>query len=1218
MSHPATSSPLASRLATLTLVFTLAGSSLAARADVPAPLPTVAERTDYQETATYEQVVEHLRQLAQRYPDAIRLGDYGRSLQDRALPYLILAQPPIKTPEAAIASGKLVVLATGAIHAGEVCGKEALPALVRDLAETRSPLLNDLVFLIAPILNPDGNDAIGPIDQNRPGQNGPARVGIRENLQRLDLNRDWMKLETPELRALVNLMNRCQPHVVIETHTTNGSAIRHTMTYDGSKHAAALPALRDYLRNDLLPGAGTDLERATGFTTTFYGYFDRDGERWLSYPGQARYGTNDQGLRGCVSVLTEAYSHAFYKDRVIATREYTRAILERVARDQDKVRTLCRQARQANQGQVGDPIAIRERVEPVSQPLVVQGYERHSDQNAPKDHTVSWINEIVADETVPRPFAYLLPPEASEAVATLKRHGLTVETLRAPIELELEVDRVETLERAERPFQNHRMLTVGTVRRVQSRVVPAGWSVVSATQPLGTLAVLLLEPRSDDGLTAWNAFDDLLKVGEDHPVARLAVVPNQPLPTINAAVSNPSTTESSSRRSGPNGSPHQEQEQEDAKPRREPEPGPWLDSEHWLTPDRRNKVNARTGEITPLDGPPPELPVANRLRGELGGLAVPGYVSPDGQWRAQVKDLNLTITHTKTKETRQLTRDGGGPIRNGDASYVYWEEVFDRNGKAFWWSPDSRHLAFIRFDETPVPPLPVLDAIGFTPSERPAYPRVGEPNPLVKLGIVAIDQNEGETAPPVYFEPPDNPDGSHLIVRAYWRPDGQEVYVYVLNRNQTWLDVYAVTIKGEARKLFRETTGAWVETWEAPVHLKDGSFLFLSERDGYRHLYRYSADGELLGQVTQGDWAIHRLLKVDEEHDRIMFISRKDEPVGMSFYSTRMDGTDLKRLTPGPGVHLVTLAPEGPLFLDRVSTHATPTTITLRSVEDGVAIRTIDTGSTPRSTNPSAPKVELVAIPTPEGDAIHAEIITPDDLDESMAYPVYLSVYGGPRFPSVSDSWRGARPRDQALTSQGYVVFRVDPRSASDISAKSAWLAYKRLGVVELRDLETALEWLKKERPYCDTSRVGIVGASYGGFMAAFALTHSDKFAAGIADAAVTDWRDYDTIYTERYMLTPKENLKGYKETSVVEAASRLKGKLLIAHGGRDFNVPVQNAFKLAQALQRANLDFEFMIYPTAGHGGFGAHSVKLSRKFLKSALGDPRPRADSAEQDDR
>ncbi|WP_168155882.1 DPP IV N-terminal domain-containing protein [Isosphaera pallida] len=1201
----------------LTFVLSLAGWPFAASADAPASLPTIAERSNYQETATYEQVVDHLRQLAQRHPDVIRLGDYGRSFQGRPLPHLILAQPPIDTPEAVANSGKLVVLATGAIHAGEVCGKEALPALVRDLAETHSPLLNDLVFIVAPILNPDGNDAFGPIEQNRPGQHGPARVGTRENAQRLDLNRDWMKLETPELRGLVDLMNRCQPHVVIETHTTNGSAIRHTMTYDGSKHPAASPALRDYLRNDLLPGAGADLERATGFTSTFYGYFDRAGERWLSYPGHARYGTNYQGLRGCVSVLTEAYSHAPYKDRVIATREYVRAILERVARDRDQVHALCQQARRESQGQVGDPIAIRERIKPVSQPLVVQGYERHSDQNAPKDYTVSWMNDIVADETVPRPFAYLLPPEASQAVATLERHGLTVQTLSEPIELELEVDRIDALEHSERTFQNHRLLTVGTTRRTLSRVVPAGWRVVPATQPLGTLAVLLLEPRSDDGLTAWNAFDDLLEVGGDHPVARLATAPTRPLPITPIAVTPPA--ELASPRSGPNVSTLQEQDPPKAV-RREPDPGPWLDADHWLTPDRRNKVHARTGEITPLDGPLPELPVANRLRGELGGVAVPGYVSPDGQWRVQVSNLNLTITHTTTKETRQLTHDGGGPIRNGDASYVYWEEVFDRDSKAFWWSPDSRHLAFIRFDETPVPPLPVLDAISFTPSPRPAYPRVGEPNPPVKLGIVAIDQEDGQQASPVFFDPPDNPDGSHLIVRAYWRPDGQEVYAYVLDRNQTWLDVYAINLKGEARKLFRETTGAWVETWEAPIHLKDGSFLFLSERDGYRHLYRYSRDGALLGQVTRGDWAIHRLLRVDEENDRILFTSRKDEPVGMALYSTRMDGSNLKRLTPGPGVHLVSLAPEGPLFLDRVSTHTTPTTITLRSVEDGLAIRTIntDTSTSSDSANPGGSKVELVAIPTADGDTIYAEIITPADLDESMVYPVYLSVYGGPRFPAVSDSWKGGRVRDQALNAQGYIVFRVDPRSASDISAKSAWLAYKRLGVTELHDLETALEWLKNERPYCDTSRVGIVGASYGGFMAAFALTHSDKFAAGVADAAVTDWRDYDTIYTERYMLTPKENPKGYQETSVVEAATKLKGKLLIVHGGRDFNVPVQNAFKLAHALQRANLEFEFMIYPTAGHGGFGAHAVKLSRDFLKRALGDPRPRADAEDQADR
>ncbi len=257
---------------------------------------------------------------------------------------------------------------------------------------------------------------------------------------------------------------------------------------------------------------------------------------------------------------------------------------------------------------------------------------------------------------------------------------------------------------------------------------------------------------------------------------------------------------------------------------------------------------------------------------------------------------------------------------------------------------------------------------------------------------------------------------------------------------------------------------------------------------------------------------------------------------------------------------------------------------------------------------------ELVKIPARDGFILEGELILPPGLDPSSTepHPVWFMTYAGPHTPTVSDAWNGGRVYDQSLASEGFVVFRVDPRSASGKGAISAWSAYKKLGVQELEDIKDAIGWLKK-KPYVDGSRIGMAGHSYGGFMTSYAMTHCDLFAAGIAGAPVTDWRDYDSIYTERFMLTPQENPKGYAETSVVRAASKLHGRLLIAHGGIDDNVSVRNTLHFVQALQVANKDFELMIYPSSRHGINAAHYQKLQLDFIRRTLGNPRPKAASS-----
>jgi dipeptidyl-peptidase-4 len=294
------------------------------------------------------------------------------------------------------------------------------------------------------------------------------------------------------------------------------------------------------------------------------------------------------------------------------------------------------------------------------------------------------------------------------------------------------------------------------------------------------------------------------------------------------------------------------------------------------------------------------------------------------------------------------------------------------------------------------------------------------------------------------------------------------------------------------------------------------------------------------------------------------------------------------------------------LFVDAWSDRKTPTRVVLRQA-DGAQVRTLDTNPVHAIDDFDFLPVESVQVRTPDGFPLEATVVAPPLTDPKRKFPVWLKTYGGPGMPSIVDEWRGGRVDDQALARAGYVVFRVDPRSASGKGACSAWTAYRQLGVQELKDLETAVKWIG-ERSYVDRARVGISGHSYGGFLAAYCLTHSKLFAAGIAGAPVTDWRNYDTIYTERYMNTPEENGDGYDRASVLKGARDLHGRLLLAHGLMDDNVHFQNTAQLVDALQRADRDFEVMFYPRARHALVGPHYRRLTLEFMKKALKPTEP----------
>jgi len=416
----------------------------------------------------------------------------------------------------------------GNIHAGEVDGKEALLMLARDLATAKErPLLKDLILVFAPIFNADGNEKIDK--NNRREQAGPAEgVGVRVNAQGLDLNRDYVKLESPEVRALVRFLNQWDPTVVIDCHTTNGSYHRYTITYEGGRCPAGNAQVIAHVRDTMLPDLTDRLEKAAGYKSYFYGNFAPMRDRWETVPAQPRYGTHYVGLRDRIAILCESYTYAPYKDRILASRAFVKSIFEHVGENKTKVRTLLEEARAAaSTPKDDDTIALRFKSAPTGRPYKLLGFEeeikdsRRVNTGRPKEYELLYMGGTETTLAVKRPFAYLFPASFAKVTENLQRHGVTVEELREDTELEVEVYRIDKITRAA-AFQKHALVTLEATARKEKRPVAAGTILVRTAQPLGQLAAFLLEPQSTDGLATWNFFDQVLAEGFDFPVLRLS------------------------------------------------------------------------------------------------------------------------------------------------------------------------------------------------------------------------------------------------------------------------------------------------------------------------------------------------------------------------------------------------------------------------------------------------------------------------------------------------------------------------------------------------------------------------------------------------------------------------------------------------------------------------------------------------------------------------
>ena len=557
-------------------------------------------------------------------------------------------------------------------------------------------------------------------------------------------------------------------------------------------------------------------------------------------------------------------------------------------------------------------------------------------------------------------------------------------------------------------------------------------------------------------------------------------------------------------------------------------------------------------------------------------------LSPDARQVAFVRGNDLVTSTVAEGMERRLTTDGSEEVLNGKLDWIYQEEVYGRgNFRSYWWSPDSSRLAFLRLDEKGVPRYTIVDDIPYRPTvEVYPYPKAGDPNPTVKLGIAPA--TGGAT---LWVDLAKYAGGDFLIVDVAWQPDGRGLSFQVQDREQTWLDLnVADPATGQVRTLLRETTKAWVEPHGSPRWLEDGSFLWLSERTGFKHLYRYAPDGTLLRPLTQGRWEVRTLHGVDPKTGWIYYSGTQKSARELQPYRVRTGGGQPQALSKVGGTHTLLFSPGLTYFLDTWSDVNTPPQVRLHKAE-GNLVRVVDANAAPALAAYRLARPEFVQVPTRDGFVMEAVLIKPPDFDPARKYPVYQFTYGGPHAPQVKDGWGGQTYMfHQLLAQKGVVVWICDNRSASGKGAESAWPVYKRFGPGELADVEDGLQWLKKQ-PWVDGTRIGISGWSFGGFMAANALTRSTSFAMGIAGGPVTDWRDYDSIYTERYMRTPGNNAEGYADLSPRAAAARLHGKLLLLHGSIDDNVHPQNTQQFAYELQKAGIPFNMVLYPKSRHG---------------------------------
>lgn len=570
-------------------------------------------------------------------------------------------------------------------------------------------------------------------------------------------------------------------------------------------------------------------------------------------------------------------------------------------------------------------------------------------------------------------------------------------------------------------------------------------------------------------------------------------------------------------------------------------------------------------------------------------------VSPDGRSIAYVKSGNLFVIDVRTRREKRLTRGGNDDILIGRFDWVYEEEFSIRTG--FAWSPDSKHIACWELDTTGEPRFPITDFIPVRNEvEWIRYPKAGDPNARVRIGVVPAEG--GRT---VWADLGPEPD--IYIPRIHWLPDGKSLAIQRLNREQNRLDLLFMDIrKGGARTVLTETDSAgWVDCNDMVRFLPDGRFIWASERSDRMHLYLFGPDGTLIRPLTSGDWDVTALAGVSEKDGWVYYESTEKGVRERHLHRTALAGGRREQLTVGPGTHRIDLSPDCATFLDFFSNVRTPTRSVLRR-SDGSEIRVLRPGALPGLDAFDLAAPEFLTFRTRDGLELNAMLFKPAGFDSTRKYPVLFHTYGGPASQTVIDSWTNGMGSGwhQIMLGHGFLVFGVDNRGTFGHGNRFMNLAAGNMGVGVLDQIEAA-RWLRS-LAYVDSNRIGIWGWSGGGWMTCLAMTRgAGVFRAGAAVAPVTDLRNYDTIWTERYMGLPGRNPSGYDESSPMTWIDGYRGGLLLVHGTSDDNVHCSSTLQLAHALQNGRKPFSLMLYPRREHGLSG----KDTRVHLYNGLTD-------------
>lgn len=628
----------------------------------------------------------------------------------------------------------------------------------------------------------------------------------------------------------------------------------------------------------------------------------------------------------------------------------------------------------------------------------------------------------------------------------------------------------------------------------------------------------------------------------------------------------------------------------------------WADNTHYI--EMRNetgvaqawKVDAKTGNAIPYSKPLEGATVTvrdhdifytsaegveKRLTRDTATEKNP-TLSPDGKYVAFTRMNDLYSIEIATNKETRYTSDGSDVVYNGWASWVYYEEILGRASKyrAFWWSPDSRYIAYMHFDDSKVPVFPIYVATGqHGYLENTRYPEAGDTNPTVKMGIVPVAG--GSTVWADFNEKDDQYYGT-----PFWSPEGH-LWVQWMNRGQDNLKIYEINLQNGAKKvMYEEKQSTWIDWLNNPLFLANGQgFILKSDKSGWAHLYWYNMDGTLKKQLTDGNWTVNSIAALNEKEQLVYFVARKEISTRTDLYSVSLKTGAITRLTFGDYFHTTDVSPDGSFFLTTYSNLSTPYKMALLNNKGKVVRELGDSkGAEFDHYNVAVPKMQYYK--TRDGLNLPMTIVMPLHMQPGRRYPVLISIYGGPNAGTVYDSWKQSVPMPvQWWAKEGVIQVAIDNRSSGQLGKMGMNYIHRQLGRHEIEDYMDAASWLRTQS-WADSSKICITGGSFGGYMTCMALTYgADVFTHGMANFSVTDWQLYDSHYTERYMDKPQENPEGYRITSPITYADKYKGMLRIVHGTIDDNVHMQNSIQFVDKLENLNKHFEFMMYPGERHG---------------------------------